>query len=186
MKDSIRVLAVDDGFFKPKSKGKTALVGVVFRLDGRIEGILKKEVTVDALDSTQKIVEMCKESKFKDQVQCVLLDGINVAGFNIIDVDAFFKKTSLPIINVFRKLPRMKKIEKALSGFKDAEKRMQLIKNAGEIYSFKSIFFQCHGIKEREAKKLLEKTIFYSNLPEPIRIAHLIASAITLGESTHP
>lgn len=185
MKGSIRVLGVDDGFFKPKKKGKAALVGVVFRLDGRIEGIVKREINVDGLDCTSKIIQMCS-GKFKDQIQCILLDGINFAGFNIVDVERLFKKTNKPIINVFRKMPRMKLIEKALSGFKDSSKRMKLIEKAGPIHAFKRIFFQCHGIEPGEAKKLLKKTIFYSNLPEPVRIAHLVASGVTIGESTHP
>jgi hypothetical protein len=186
VKSSIRVLAVDDGSFKPRSRGETALIGVVFRLDGRIEGVLGKRVKIDGLDSTAKITEMCNKSKFKEQVQCILLDGINFAGFNIVDVERLFKKTGKPVINVFRKMPRMQRIEAALASFKDKKKRLRLIEKAGRIYPFKSIFFQCHGIEAEKARALLKKTIFFSNLPEPVRIAHLIASAITRGESTHP
>ena len=186
MKQNIRVLAVDDGFFKPGKKGETILVGVVFRLDGRIEGMLKQTVKVDGLDSTAKIIKMCNKSKFRDQIQAVLLDGINFAGFNIVDVERLYKKTHFPIINVFRKMPRMHLIENALEKFKDSKKRLKLIEKAGEIHRFKNIFFQCHGIKPQEARKLLKKTVFFSNLPEPVRIAHIVASAVTLGESTHP
>jgi len=186
VKNSIRVLAVDDGFFKPKTKGSTVLIGVVFRLDGRVEGILKETVSIDGLNSTSRLVKMCGKSKFRDQIQAVLLDGINFAGFNVVDVEHLFKETGKPVINVFRKLPRMKKIEAALSSFRDGKKRMKLIEKAGPIHSFQGIFFQCHGIAPEKARQLLKKTIFHSNLPEPIRLAHLIASAVTLGASTHP
>ncbi|MAG21864.1 MAG: hypothetical protein CL943_00980 [Candidatus Diapherotrites archaeon] len=186
MKNSISVLAIDDGSFKPKSRGKTVLIGVVFRIDGRIDGILKEDVGIDALDSTKQIIKMCNKSKFKDQIKYILLDGIAVAGFNVVDVETLFKKTGKPVINVFRKMPRLNLIEVALNNFKDKPKRLSLIKKAEDIYSFKNIFFQCHGITPNKAKILLKKTIFYSGLPEPIRIAHLIASAVTTGESTRP
>lgn len=186
LKSSIRVLAIDDGFFKPKSRGNTVLIGVVFRLDGRIEGILRSDVNIDSLDSTAKMIEMCNKSKFKEQVQCILLSGINVAGFNIVDADKLYRKTKKPVINVFRKRPRMHLIENALQKFKDGKKRLKLIEKAGEIYEFRSIFFQCKGIAPEKARHLLKRTIFFSNLPEPLRIAHLIASAVTLGVSTSP
>ncbi|MBN2067451.1 MAG: DUF99 family protein [Candidatus Diapherotrites archaeon] len=186
MKKLPRVLAIDDGFFRPRQKGRAILVGVVSRLDNRIEGILSGEVNVDGLDSTQKIISMLAKSKFKQQVSFLILDGVNFAGFNIVDVDRLFKRLSVPIIIVFRKMPRMEKIEKALGNFKDGKKRLKLIAKAGEIHSFNSIHFQVKGTDAKTAKSVLRKTIKYSKLPEPLRMAHLIASGVSIGESTRP
>lgn len=186
MKQFIRVIGIDDGFFVAKTKQKTILVGVVYRLDKRIEGIVSEKITVDSLDCTKKIIKMIKETKFASQVSLILLDGINFAGFNIVNLNLLHKKTNLPIIVVFRKKPNMHKIARALSRFKDKEKRMSLIKKAGKIYCFKNIFFQCFAIEQKKARTILKKTIVFSNLPEPVRLAHLVASGITLGESTHP
>jgi len=181
-----RVLAIDDGYFKPRQKGKAILVGVVSRLDGRIEGILSTDVKVDGLNSTLRIASMLSKSKFRQQVSFILLDGVNFAGFNIVDVEKLHKKLGIPVIIVFRKMPRMQKIKRALEKFKDKKKRMQLIRNAGEIHKFNSIHFQFHATDLKTAKTVLRKTIKYSNLPEPLRLAHLIASGVSLGESTRP
>ena len=186
MKALARVIGIDDGFFKPRTKMKTYIVGVVFRVDNRIEGIISEKIKVDALDSTEKIISMISKSKFKPQIKVVLLGGVNFAGFNIIDAEKLYKKLRIPIIIVFRKKPRMEKIRNALKSFKDFDKRIALIKKAGEIHRANNFFFQCHGIEQKEAQVILKKCSYHSNLPEPIRLAHLIASGITLGESTRP
>ncbi len=186
MKQLLRVLAVDDGYFKPRQKGKAILVGVVSRLDGRIEGILSTSVSVDGLDSTKKIISMIKGSKFKPQVSFLLLQGVNFAGFNIADVAKLNRLLGIPVIIVFRRMPRMHKIERALSKFRDKGKRMRLIEKAGEIHCFGQIHFQLCGTDVKTAKTVLKKTAKYSNLPEPLRLAHLIASGVSIGESTRP
>ena len=186
LKPFIRVIGIDDGSFKPKTKGTTVLIGVVFRVDNRIEGILSRNVRIDGLDSTQKIIAMAGTSKYAGQVSFILLSGVNFAGFNIVDVEGLHAATRLPVIIVFRKQPDFEKIECALRSFRDRKKRFALIGKAGPIRSFRSIFFQCVGCDEKTAKKILRKCAYHSNLPEPVRLAHLIASGVTLGQSTHP
>lgn len=186
MKKLPRILAIDDGSFKPRQKGKALLLGVVSRLDNRVEGIVTTSVAVDGLDSTSKIIKMVKESKFRPQVNFILLDGINFAGFNFVDLPKLNKELNIPIIAVLRKKPRLEKIEKALQSFKDKRKRMKLIEKAGEIKTGKKVFFQSIGCDEKTVKTVLSKTTKCGNLPEPLRLAHLIASGVSLGESTRP
>ncbi|MDP2974472.1 MAG: DUF99 family protein [Candidatus Diapherotrites archaeon] len=186
MKHLLRVLAIDDGYFKPRRKGETILVGVISRLDSLIEGILSTKVQVDGLDSTKQISSMLLNSKFSNQISFILLSGLNFAGFNIVDLKKLFAKTGIPIIIVFRKMPRMQKIEAALGKFRDKKKRMQLIAQAGEIFPCNKIHFQVHGTDAKTAASVLRRTIKHSNLPEPLRLAHLIASGVSIGESTRP
>ena len=186
LKPNFRVLAIDDGSFKPKQKEKIPLIGVIYRIDGRIEGILSKKISVDALDSTEKIIAMLSGGKFLPQISFILLQGINFAGFNIADVKKIHSELRKPVIIVFRKQPNMGEIKKALEKFPDKEKRLALIKNAGKICRLDSIHFQFIGTDEATAAEVIKKTLMHSFLPEPIRIAHLIASGITLGQSTRP
>lgn len=186
MKGLLRVLAIDDGSFKPRQKGKAILVAVLSRLDNRVEGILSTKVSVDGLDSTKKIIEMVKKSKFKQQANFLILDGVNFAGFNIVDLPLLSKKLGIPAIAIARKKPRMEKIKLALSCFKDCKKRIALIEKAGSIHKAGNIFFQCSGTDAQTVKTVLAKTTKWSNLPEALRLAHLIASGISRGESTRP
>ncbi|MBS3057735.1 MAG: DUF99 family protein [Candidatus Diapherotrites archaeon] len=186
LKPNFRVLAIDDGSFRPGQKQKIPLVGVIYRIDGRIEGILSQKISVDALDSTEKIIEMLSDGKFLQQVSFILLQGINFAGFNIADVKRLNSVLKKPIIIVFRKFPDMDEIRNALRKFPDREKRLALIRNAGKIRKINSIHFQFIGTDEPTAREVIKKTLMHSFLPEPIRIAHLVASGMTLGQSTRP
>lgn len=186
LKKLLRVLAIDDGFFKPKKKGKAILVAVLSRLDNQVEGILSTSVKIDGLDSTSKIISLVKKSKFKTQVNFLILDGLNFAGFNIVDLQKLSKELGVPAIAVIRKKPDLERIEKALSNFKDSKKRIKLIEKAGPIHKGKKVFFQFYGCDEKTANTILSKTARYSNLPEPLRLAHLIASGVSIGESTRP
>ena len=186
LKPNFRVIAIDDGSFKPKQKEKIPLIGVIYRIDGRIEGILSQKISVDALDCTEKIIEMLSGGKFLQQISFILLQGINFAGFNIADVQKIHRKLRKPVIIVFRKFPDMGEIRNALRKFPDREKRLALMKNAGKIRKINSIHFQFVGTNEPTAREVIKKTLMHSFLPEPIRIAHLVASGMTLGQSTRP
>jgi len=186
LKGLLRVLAVDDGYFKPGKKGKALLVGVLSRVDGRIEGIVSTKLEVDGLDSSKQIAKMIKKSKFSSQVNFLILDGVNFAGFNIVDMPFLHKELGIPIISIIRKRPRMEKIEAALSNFEDGKKRLALIASAGKIHKAGNIFFQFAGSDRKTVKTVLVKTTKYGNLPEPLRLAHLIASGVSIGESTRP
>lgn len=183
LKPMIRIIAFDDGYFTPRLTTHTSLVGIVYRLDGMIEGLLHSTIEVDSLDSTNTIIKMISSSRFKLQIAAIMLAGINFAGFNIVDVEKLHKKLKVPVVIVFRKKPNLKKINSALKVFRNSRKRISLIKKGGKIHSYNNIHFQCKGCKADVAKQLIKKTVVHSNMPEPARIAHIVASGVTSGES---
>jgi hypothetical protein len=184
LKQKARIIGFDDGYFIPKTKGMTPLIGLVQRIDGRIEGCLTAEISIDGLDATEKIISMLSGSRFKKQVKAVMLSGINFAGFNIADVSRIHSRLKLPVIIVFRKQPNLKKIFSALSEFNDAKKRINLIRKGGRIFKGERYFFQCLGIGDREAMQLIKRNQLHSIMPECLRLAHIIASAVSRGESS--
>lgn len=184
LKRLIRVVAFDDGSFKPRTKQFTFLVGVVYRPDNRVEGVISTKIRVDSLDATRKIISLLKGSRFLQQVRFVLLDGVNFAGFNIVDIGELSGKLSKPVLVVFRRRPNMRRIGLALARFRDREKRMRLIEKAGEIHKAKNVYFQFHGTDAGTARQVISRCTVHSNMPEPLRLAHLIASGMTRGQST--
>ncbi len=183
VKKEIRVIGIDDSPFN-KFKDRNALVvGVVMRGGSWVDGILSTKVAVDGSDSTKNLVGMINKCKFKPQLQCIFLDGIAVAGFNVIDVKELSKKTNLPVINVIRGMPDIDNIKKTLIRINKKQK-IKLIEKAGKVIRIGDIFAQLTGIDLDTAKKILEIACTRSLIPEPIRLAHLIASGVTAGEST--
>ncbi|OYT42483.1 MAG: hypothetical protein B6U78_01120 [Candidatus Aenigmarchaeota archaeon ex4484_224] len=188
IKKEIRILGIDDGPFSRNQK-EVIVVGVVIRGNSWIDGILRTYVKVDGLDATKKIAEMVNKSNHKKQLKVVMLDGITLGGFNLVDIKELHEKIELPIIVINRKMPDLKKVREALEKhFKDFKKRWKIIQNAGEIKKFisiknKPIFYQVVGMDDEKAKEIINLSIGKSDIPEALRIAHLIATGIVLGES---
>lgn len=187
VKPEIRVLGIDDG--PPMRKNRVPLVGVVFRGSKWVEGVMKTDITHDGVDVTEKLVEMVKNSRQRGQVRVLMTDGITFAGFNVLDTERLFNELGVPMIAVSRIKPNMRDILKALKNLSDWRERWALIKKAGKIYEMKSekrkssIYIQPVGLKLADARRIVELTRARSAIPEPIRVAHMVATAFVKGES---
>lgn len=184
IKPEIRILGIDDSALLNE---KVMIVGTVFRGGDWIDGVLRSEITKDGLDATEVIRDMIKKSKHYGQIRAVILDGITYGGFNVVDIQMLYRETGIPVIVVMRFYPDFEKIKSALKYFPDGEARWEIIKRAGEIermYGKKGpVYVQRAGIGMETVKKIIRLTSIRSNIPEPLRVAHLIATGIILGES---
>ena len=182
LKKEIRIIGIDDSPFRKFQKNKVLVVGTVFRGGLWLDGVLSTKVTIDGNDATKKIISMINKSKFKPQLQCIFLNGIAVAGFNVIDIQELNKKAKLPVIVIIRKNPDIEKIKETLIkiGKKD---KIKLIEEAGPVIPIGKIYVQLAGIGIEKAKEIIKIACTRSLIPEPIRISHLIASGIIEGES---
>jgi len=182
LKKEVRVLGVDDGPID-KFKDKTSiLVGTVFRGGEFLDALLKTDITVDGNDVTDKLITSIKKSKYISQIKCIMLDGLTFAGFNIMDINKLYDKLKIPVIVIMRSRPDKEKIVKTLSRI-GMQNKIQLINNSPEVYKYKEIFFQTIGLDNQEATEFLKLTTRNALVPEPLRIAHIIASGIIKGES---
>jgi len=201
IKPEIRILGFDDGAFVPKSKNSVPVIGVIFRGGKFLDGAVKTDVMVDGMDATEKIVKLINSTRHKQQLKVIMLDGITVAGFNVIDIKQLHEKTGIPIIVINRKMPDIKKVEAALKNLDNFAERWQAIENAGEIKQAvvnmsdrsmsdvgvdveqRKIYFQAVGLDDMKAREIIRISTTHSYIPEPLRVAHLIAEAVTKGES---
>lgn len=187
IKPEIRILGIDDSVFTPRTKGNVDIIGVVYRGGQWLDGIMRTQVEIDGLDATKKIATMIKNSPHYEQIRVIMLDGMTFAGFNIVDIKKLYQKTKLPVITVTREKPNFKDIKKALKNLPNYEKRWQIMKNAGETFKVQTrkgeepIHIQVMGISQNDAERILKKTSTRSNIPEALRVAHIIASG--LGQS---
>jgi hypothetical protein len=184
IKSEIRVLGVDDGKFTPHKKGSAMVVGVVFKGGFWFEGIMYTSVEVDGFDATDKIATMIKKSVHFRQLRLVMLNGITFAGFNVVNIKALYSATGIPVVAVMRDLPDLKAVNEALKNLPAFEARWDAVIAAGEIFevSFRQgqkIYMEIAGISRADAHRIVELTATRSSLPEPLRVAHLIASGIS-------
>ncbi len=189
IKPEIRILGVDDGPFKPDYTGPVPLVGAVFRGGRWLDGVMVTSVGKDGADATERLVEMVARSRHLDQLRVLMTDGVTFAGFNVLDAKEVFNETGLPVISISREAPNMPDIRKAISHLPGWRERWRIIKAAGRIYPVKTkgneapIYMQPVGMSREDAEKVVRLSSTRSLVPEPLRAAHLIATAIVRGES---
>jgi len=181
IRKEIRILGIDDSPFQINSRN-VKIIATFFRGGAILDGILSTTVTKDGINSTKKIAEMINCSKFSSQIRAVLINGIAVAGFNVIDINKLHKLTKIPIIVVMRAYPDKEKMFRSLEKI-NQERKIGLIKDAGIIHKHKRIHFQLVGTTINKAKEIIDLSTTNSDIPEPIRVAHIIASGIIKGES---
>ena len=169
-----RVLAFDDSPFS-RDDEFTSIVGVIMRKDLYIESVVKKAIHVDGLDATERILEIIREKG--SGVNVIMTQGITLGGFNILDVKKLYEETGIPVINVVDHEPNMRAIKEALRKyFKDWRARYSILTEA--FYKSDSLYIQSTGIDTKIAYKFLKQLTVTGNIPEPLRIADLIAGII--------
>jgi len=186
MKQQVRVLGIDDSPFK-FGPGNALVVGVLVRVPNYLEGVMKTEVVVDGTDSTEKIVEMVSKSRYREQIKAILIDGIALAGFNLIDIEEAHAELGIPVLTLTRDRPDLEKMKSALmKHFDDWKQRYALIARheLREITTeHKPLYASGLGLEWAEFEEIVRLSTVRGVVPEPLRMAHLIASAMTRGES---
>ena len=180
IKSEIRVLGVDDGKFAPHTEGVVNVVGVVFRGGLWLDGVMHTTIAIDGFDATEQIASMINNSPHCKQLRIVMLNGITFGGFNIVDLKKLNSATKLPVIALTRNKPDLEAVRKALSNLSKPGERWNMILAAGEIHEVlcrgKKIYMELAGLSESDAREIVVLASTRSSFPEPLRVAHLIAS----------
>ena len=177
------VVGFDDGPFpRERRTGQVLVVGAVCARS-RLDGVLSGQVTRDGDDATQVMARLLLGSQFEGHVRAILLNGIAVAGFNVIDIHGLHQAVGRPVLVVARRPPRLDKIRKALDLLEDGDRKWSFIQRAGPMEAVGGLYLQRAGLSIGDAQDLLAATTIHGNLPEPLRLAHIIAGGIVTGRS---
>ncbi len=181
-KPHVRVVGVDDGPFR--RTGKFApLVAVVLSTPNYVEGILRGRVTVDGTDATERVVTLLRSSPFLEGVRAVLLDGIAVGGFNLLNLGTLHRELARPIVTVTRRSPDFAAIRRALQTYFPADfaQRWRLVR-ARLLFRVPTdgapLWASAVGCSRSAAVALIRRTTVRGRFPEPLRLARLVARAI--------
>jgi len=183
---ALRTVGVDDGGFQSHwssigRKGKAVLAAVLLS-NYWIDDIRIGEITVDGLDATDILAKLLASWKF----DAVLLSGVSFAGFNLIDAETIHKTFRKPVVIVSGDKPDNIAVKKALQKhFTDWEARWKIVKKLGRIYSVAPkvaeppLYFEAVGLSAKSARLMIRALAVSSRLPEPIRVARLLARGLT-------
>jgi len=186
MKAQSRILGVDDAPFT-FADAVVPVVGVVVRAPDYVEGVLTTRVHVDGTDATDVLAAAIQGSRYRAGLALVLLDGAALGGFNVVDIDALHESIRVPVATVTRNRPDLDSMERVLRRkFPDWERRLEILRR-NELFRVetphKPLYATAAGLPPRDLTDAIHRCTIRGALPEPVRIAHLIATAIVKGES---
>ncbi|MEA1984498.1 MAG: DUF99 family protein [Euryarchaeota archaeon] len=186
IKPEIRILGIDDSAL---ISDQILIVGAFFRGGEWLDGVMCSRITRDGMDGTDTIIDMATSSKHYGQIKVIMLDGVTYGGFNPVDIVRIHETTGIPVIVMMRALPDLNTIRAALKHLPQSRERMRIIQRAGAITRVVTkdvsnpVYIQCAGIDTDIACQIVTLAATRSNIPEPLRVAHLIATGIICGES---
>jgi endonuclease V-like protein UPF0215 family len=173
-------VGVDDGYFPLEykgGKGETILLAVATLKTHVIVGLAYGRIPVDSPLVTRSIAELTRLLS----PRLVFLDGITYAGFGVADPRKISDMTGATVVTIQQYPLDLNRIRRALQKhFDDHRERFAVIKT---IYSsmrilstpWRTIKYYAYPPGSIEPEEI-RKYMIYSPIPEPLRLAHLIAS----------
>ncbi len=179
----LKIVGVDDGAFSPiKTIGERALLlAVVYRMS-HIQTVRLGTIEVDGTDAGATLKSLVR----KLPLDLVMLSGISYAGFNIMDISKLAHDLEKPVIAVSGERPDNKAVRKALKDhFADWKRRWGNVRSAGKLYACRplkdepKLYFEVKGATPDFARRVISRTAVISRLPEPIRVARIMAKGLS-------
>jgi uncharacterized protein len=149
----------------------------------RFEGLVWGRVRRDGWNATDVLCRLLLGGKFLPQLHLVLLDGIAFGGFNVVDLAALSARLQRPCVALMRRPPDLAAVDLALGRLPGAARRRARLARAGAIHRLGGFVFQVQGASPEDVARALPRLTDRGQVPEALRLAHLIGAAVVRGES---
>lgn len=177
-------IGIDDGPFLARRLGGSKAPLVVVQLKG--SHLVKARaawISVDGLDATAAALRMLRSLPVRSSP--VLLAAATFGGFNIIDPGVLEREFRTPTIVVIGSRPNNRAVKRALvRHFPDWKKRWRILSSMGPLHQARTfrgegpIFFEAFGCTDSEARRILKECAYLSRIPEPLRVAGMVARGL--------
>jgi endonuclease V-like protein UPF0215 family len=151
------------------------------RTDLIVDGFVFGKATVEGDDSTGQIVRIFSRLQRND-VNLIMLQGCVISLYNIVDVDELSHKTRTPVICLtFRESSGIESAiryhfpdgyQRKVESYRRLSERTRLVLKTGH-----TVFVRTCNIDESSTEKVLNQFTLQGSLPEPVRVAKLLARA---------
>jgi hypothetical protein len=178
----IRAIGFDDAPFARRAGAVVPVAGAICA-GTRFEGLVWGRVRRDGRSATDELCRLLLGGKFLPQLHLVLLDGIALGGFNVVDLAALHDRLGRPCVAVMRRQPDLAAVERAVRHLPGAEQRLAAMRRAGPVHARGGFVFQARGVEPDVAADALARLTDKGLVPEALRLAHLIGAAVVKGES---
>ncbi|MDK2916417.1 MAG: uncharacterized protein PWR25_974, partial [Euryarchaeota archaeon] len=174
-KSGLRALGIAESY---SGREQSTLAGVVMRKDLRIDGVAFARVTVGGSDATDAVVRLFIRLARRD-INLLMIGGSVIAWYNIIDPAAVHAATGLPVIVVtYEESEGLD--EDIRRHFPGDDERLAAYRRLGDrlpvrLRSGYTLFVRSCGIPPEDAARLCNDFTYEGRVPEPIRVARLVA-----------
>jgi endonuclease V-like protein UPF0215 family len=179
----LHLLGVDDGAFDKRRDRDVPVVGVMMEGSDLVEGVALTRFPVDGDDATGFLAGWIGGLRFRPGLQGIVVGGITIAGLGVVDVPALADATRLPVLVVNRHDPRDHRLADALRAAGLAERLALVERCPAAVRVGAGPWVASARLDADEAVAWVAATRGKSDLPEPLRVAHLVARAVATGES---
>src|SRR5882724_236915 len=177
------VLGVDDAPFDKGRDHEVPIVGVLMEGPDLVEGVAIGTFPVDGDDAAGYLARWIRDLRAYRSIQAILLGGITIAGLGLVDLAALAGALGRPVLAVTRRDPANSELRRALRVAGLSERLPLLDRSPPALPVAPGLYLAAAGVTPAEAAELVRRTVGKSRLPEPLRIAHLVAAALVSGES---
>ena len=177
------VFGIDDAPFDKHQARAVPIIGVLMEGNDLVEGIALGEFPVDGEDATGFLAHWIAGLRWCAAIQAVVLGGITLAGLGLVDLEALTQELRLPTLAVTRRSPAQSRISRALTAAGLTHRQSIADRSPRAIRAAPGLYVAFAGTTADQATALIRATLRKSRMPEPLRMAHLIASALERGQS---
>jgi endonuclease V-like protein UPF0215 family len=177
------LIGIDDGPFDKDADTVTPIVGVVMEGSDLVEGVAMTSFPIDGAEVTDFLTEWIHSLRFRPGLQGIVLGGITIAGLAVVDMERLSTALGLPVLVLNRKDPRNHRLAGALKSAGLADRLEVVDRTPPSLSVSNGLYLACAGTSPEEATRLIDASRRKGEMPEPLRLAHLIASAVVRGES---
>lgn len=172
----MRTLGFDDAPFT-RADGRVPVVGVHMRGATRVEGIFATDVLRDGDNATNRIARCVADAGLRG-LHALLLDGASFGGFNVVDLDGLREETGVPCLAFTVGTPDFAAMDRALANVPGPEGKRALLARRKTIAvptPTTPLTISFSGMDRAQALDVLAVTTLHGLVPEPLRLAHMIA-----------
>ncbi len=181
-KKGLRGLAIAESF--RQNSLKSIFAGIVMRRDFVIDGFIFGSATLEGDDATDTVLEMYNKLQRPDS-SYVLISGLIVSMYNIINIKKLYDSLKIPIIGISYndslgiedalKHHFPNSFESKISAYQKLGKREKITLSTSH-----DIFIRKEGCTLGDVKHLLNALTLHGSVPEPIRVSQLLAKTLLL------
>jgi endonuclease V-like protein UPF0215 family len=182
MKPGVRALGVAESYVERGAGGRrSTLAGVVVRASRVVDGFSFDTCTVGGSDATDAVADLY-DSLGREDVRYVLVGGVALAWYNLLDLRALHDATDRPVLAVtFEDSPGLEPaIRDAFDG-RELDRRLDAYRALPERHPVtvndERVFVRAVGCDESEARDVVRAFTPEGGRPEPLRVARLAARA---------